>query len=130
MTEQIPLEFGADARAREAWAAVLRRIREGMEATGGIKEWAYKLDVAPTLLSDALHERDRKNFQARWLAAVIVLMPEPHRKALLDELAGAGGYELQPRRVLTTAEKLARLEEAVRTRLGPLGDELLRAIDR
>ena len=130
MTEQIPLEFGADARAREAWSTVLRLVREGMSATGGIKEWAYRLDVAPTLLSDCLNERDRKHVQARWLVAVVVQMPDPHRRAILDALASVAGYEVAPRKVLTPAEKLARLEDAVRSKLGAVGDELLKSIDR
>lgn len=126
---QIDLEFGPDARARECWSAVLAAMRAAIDSIGH-KELAYRLDVAPSLLSEALNERERKHVQARWLPTILLLAPDPHRRAILDALAGVAGYEVTARKVLSPAEKLARLEEAVRSKLGAVGEELLKTIDR
>lgn len=126
---QIDLEFGPDARARECWADVLTAIRAAIDSIGH-KELAYRLDVAPSLLSEALNERERKHVQARWLPTILLLAPDPHRKAILDALAGAAGYEVAAKKVLSPEERLTRLEDALRTRLGKVGEDLLRSIDR
>lgn len=124
---QISLEFGPDARARECWTAVLLALRAAIDSIGH-KDLAYRLDVAPSLLSEALAERERKHFQARWLPTILLLAPDPHRRAILDALAIHAGYEIQPRRVLTTAERLTRLEDALRSKLGKVGEDLLREV--
>lgn len=125
----LDLPFQRDTRAESAWLRLRKAVYEAVQAVG-VKEVAYRLDVAPSLLSDALNERDRKNFQLRWVFVVLDLASDAHRRSIAAELAGYGGFDITPRKVLTAEERLARLEDALRSKLGKVGESLLEEVGR
>ncbi len=59
-----------------------------------------------------------------------MLSTDAHRRAILEAFATPAGYEIKPRRKLTDAERLARLEEALRSKLGAVGESLLAEVGR
>lgn len=122
MSGQISLEFGDDARAREAWARVLRRVNLLVDSLT-VKEVAYRLNTQPSTLCDALAERERKNLHARQLVQIMAMQ---EGESLLAEIADALGYEVKRKAPLSPAEQLARLEAAVKSKLGQLGEELVK----
>lgn len=126
MSGTLPLDFGEDARARETWARVLRRVSE-VVALVTVKEVAYRLNTSPSTLCDALAERERKNLHARQLVQLLAM---PEGEAVFRELADALGWEVKRKAPMTSAEELARLKELIKQRLGDLGEQLLAEVRR
>jgi hypothetical protein len=126
---QTSLPFRKDVAAERAWDGVLEAIRAAVGEMGGVKELAYQVDASPSLVSDALAERDRKRVAAEWLVTLLLRAPEPCAAALLQRLAELRGYEVKRRRPMTAEEKLERLTEKLRARLGPLGAALAAEVD-
>jgi hypothetical protein len=124
------LPFRQDPHAELAWANLLDAIRLAVGELGGIKELAYQVDSSPSLVSDALAERDRKRVAAEWLVTIILRAPEPAALALLQRLADLRGCEVSRRRALTAEEKLERLQEMLRQRFGAAGAALALEVDR
>jgi hypothetical protein len=127
MNSQTSGEFGPNECARAWWRKVLHAVRGAVDSIGH-KELAFHLDIAPSLLSEALHERERKHFQLRWLPVVLMLSDELHRVSILSALAEPAGYDLAKRRRLTPQERLDKLESVVLNRLGSLGQQLLEEV--
>lgn len=126
---QIVMQYGADHDDREAWCRILPAFRDAVDVGGGIKEIAYRVDVSPSLFSDALHERSNKGVRLSWLPTVLRATTDAARAGLLAEIAATCGYTVQRARVLTPEERLARIESELRA-AGPLGEELLRRATR
>lgn len=126
---QMPIDFGIGVRARETWQAVARVLREIADAAT-IKELAYRCDVSPSLLAAALGERERNYVRAEWLPVFLAAASEIQQRELLGALAGAFGYEVARRRQLTPEERLQRLEENLRQKLGLLGEQLIGEVGR
>jgi hypothetical protein len=125
---QLDLEYGSDHRADEARVRLLAALRQAIEFVG-LKEMSYRLDVSPTYLSDALHERDRKSVRLAWLPSILIAVPEAARAELLAEIAGVVGYTVQRAKVLTDAEWRARMESELKAS-GVVGEELLKRVMR
>lgn len=119
------MSFPADEITAEHWQRVLRALRDAIEQSIGLKEAAYLCDVAPTTFCDALAERERKVFHARWLVALLVRLPAAGREMVIAELADAAGYAVQAAKPLTDAQKLAALEESIREQFGPAGEKVI-----
>ena len=126
---QTALDFGANESARHVTAAVLDVVREVVAAVT-LKQVAYDLDVSPSTLSDSLNNREHRPFRLEWLAVILSRASDTQRAALLGALAHPHGYEVTRRKVLTPEERLARLEEALRTKLGPVGEQLIKEAGR
>lgn len=90
-----------------------------------IKELAYRLDVSPSLLADALAERSSKGVRAAWLITIIEMASEPVAIGILNALGERKHLESGPRKTLTPEERAARYEEKLRS-LGPVGLQLIR----
>lgn len=128
-TSQVELDFGSRVKANALWRNALDTLR-AVVARVTPKEAAYQLDTGASNLADALAERDRKALRAEAMLVLLLLADDDERRAVLEPIAAALGFAIEPLEKLTPEQKLARLEEAVRTQLGPLGEQLLKTIDR
>ncbi len=126
---QLDIEYGHDHRADEGWRRLLAAVRSGIEIMG-LKEFSYRADERPQLVSDAMAARDRKHPKMRWLVDVLLAAPEYHRLAIVGVLADIVGCDLVKRRTLTTEERLARVEQALVEKLGMVGRQMLEEIGR
>lgn len=121
------LNFGAvtDPRAEDAWSRLLDAIRAAVAAITP-KELAYRLNVAPSYLLDALRGADRKSVRAEWLPTILLMAPHHERAAILAELAGPAGYQVERRKSLDPAEELEQLRAVV----GRMAPVVLAAADK
>ncbi len=110
--------------AEVAQRRLLEAIR-GAVAAISIKELAFRLDVSPSLVADALAERSHKGVRASWLVTILQMAPDHDAAAILNELAALRGFEMKPREKLTPEELSRRYEEKLRS-LGPVGLQLIR----
>lgn len=130
MTAQLSLSYRPAFVGREAWLLQLEAIRAAVLHLGH-KEVAYELDIAGSYLSDALNERDRKEWKGSW-TLVLLAMLEQRRDNVSDALALrilAAAAELSPytlaeRVEMTAEEQLAELERT------PEGRAALAAVQR
>ncbi len=120
---QTALSFVDDYPTKLAERKLLDAIRQAV-ANISIKELAFKLNIQPSLLADAMAERSNKGVRASWLVTVIKDAPLSDAIATLNELAALRGLEVVPRKELTAEEKAERLEEKLRS-LGPTGLRLI-----
>jgi hypothetical protein len=91
----------------------------------GLKEFAFRCDVAPSLLADQLAERNSKALRVRQLCTLLELAPETSQDELVASLVVPAGYETPKRRQpLTDKERADRLESKLLA-LGPLGAQIL-----
>lgn len=120
------LTFGAvrDPSASEAWSRVLDVLRDAI-AVITPKELAFRLDIQPSYLSDALRGHDRKGIKAEWIPTILAMAPDANRMAIVGELAAMCGLEVIRRKDLTPEERLARLEQRVAAELGPAGQRII-----
>jgi hypothetical protein len=119
----------SDPHAEAAWVDLREAFRSAVAAIG-LKEAAFRLDVSPSLLSDALAERDRKGLRLEWLPALLLIAPAEHAATILGLLASMRGLEVVRRKALTPEEKLERLTEKLRARFGAAGAELAAEVER
>ena len=112
---QVSLPFRKDAAAEVAWDELLDAIRTAVDGMGGVKELAFQVDASPSLVSDALHERDRKRVAAEWLVTIVQRAPADAVQLVLQKLAALRGYEVRRRKALTPEERLERALEKLRT---------------
>lgn len=130
MTAQLSLGYRPAFIGREAWLLQLEAIRAAVMHLGH-KEVAYELDVGGSYVSDALNERDRKEWKASW-TLVILAMLEQRRDEMSDALAlkilrpatELSPYILAERIELTAEEQLAELRRL------PEGRAALAAVQR
>lgn len=91
---QLALVYDAATVGAADWDAELGWFRRAVDVVGH-KEVAYRLNVKPSNLTDALAERERKNIKGRWISIVRHMVPE---SLLIDDLqiiASAHGYEVK-----------------------------------
>lgn len=127
---QASFAFRADAAAETA-ADELREAFKLAVGALGLKDAAYRLDVSPSLLSDAIAERDRKGVRLAWLPAILLAAPEEHALSILNALAKLRRFQIvRTHRPLTPEEKLEALRDKLRLRFGAAGAELAAEVDR
>lgn len=112
---QVSLPFRKDAVAERAWDEVLEAIKLAVAEMGGVKELAFQVDSAPSLVSDALAERDRKRVAAEWLVTIVQRAPADSVLLLLQKLAALRGFDVRRKKALTPEERLERALEKLRT---------------
>jgi hypothetical protein len=120
---QTALEFRDDFSRERARREFLDAVRQAV-ANISIKELAYKIDISPSLLADALAERANKGVRATWLLDIIELAPIADSIAVMNALGAVRRLEAQPMRELTAEEKAERLEQKLRS-LGATGLRLI-----
>ncbi len=73
MKQQLALSYPAAYVGGDAWTRQLDVLRAAVKHLGP-KEVAFELDVGGTQLADALNERDRKVWHARWTRVVKAML--------------------------------------------------------
>lgn len=104
---QLALVYDAAHAGNVEWEDELKWIRRAVEVVGH-KEVAFKLDVAPSHLTDALLERERKDVKACWVPILLRLVPEEMRAEYLRIVAASLGYDAPKRSKPKTAEQKNR----------------------
>ncbi len=112
---QLALVYDAGTEGTTAWAERLEWLRRAVDLVGH-KEVAYVLNVKPSNLTDALHERERKDIKAKWFDTVLRMVPQEMRAEYLRILCVPLGFDApKPIRKRTTAEENREIRELLRT---------------
>lgn len=132
MNQQVSLSFPAAYVGGDAWNRQLDVLRAAVKHLGA-KEVAFELDVGGTQLADALNERDRKVWHARWshvVKAMLVARRDDTAtellRALVDIDVMTTPYAISEHVELTPEEEAA----ALRRELGKFGEAGKAAIAR
>ena len=117
---QLALQYDAAHVGADRWAQKLAWLRRAVDVIGH-KEVAYKLDVAPSNLTDALLERERKDVKAKWFETVLAMqaLPEEMRAEYVRMTCDSHGYEMPKKKALRTPEEELREMRAALGRLAP-----------
>ncbi len=129
---QLPIPWSGRHPLDEHDDDSFRLLGRLVDACGGLKEAAYLLDVAPSVLSHALRRRDRHPFREEWVTRLLEKAGRSDQGRLVCQeyiahKASLCGLEVQRKRPLSPEEKLDALRESIRRNLGPeLAAALLR----
>jgi hypothetical protein len=111
---QLALAYDAAHAGADDWADMLAWLRRAVDVIGH-KEVAFKLDIAPSQLTDALLERERKDVKAKWLPTVARMAPEEMRTEYVRLINVSLGYDVPKRaRVRTPEEELREMRELLK----------------
>lgn len=91
------------------WQEFRRLLRDIVDYLGA-KQVAFDLDVAPSVLSNALEERDRHRVRAEWLPYLLTQAPDDRA---VEFLAALRGLECTPEKKRSPAEELHDLKAAI-----------------
>lgn len=108
MHEQLPMTYGSVAAGSEDWDAQLKWLRRVVDVLGH-KHIAGELDIAPSTLTDALLERERKAMKGEWIAKIVRMSSPGLREEWLSIWTEAYDYEHPKRRPTMTPEDELRL---------------------
>jgi hypothetical protein len=111
---QLALQLNGQGLHGASWQRMLEILRD-IAAHVSIKEMSFRLDVAPSLLYQALNQTERHHFRCEWIVAFISAAPDDTLVAFLAELRG---LELAPAKPVTPAEELAALHTVLEESLG------------
>lgn len=128
---QLALTYGAAHAGDDLWQRQIVWLRRAVDLLGH-KFVAGELDVAPSQLTDALLERERKDVKARWVAVLLLLVPEAMRREWHAIGLDASGYEpeIKLKRQRSAEEALADIERRIAERFGEAGRMLLAEVRR
>jgi hypothetical protein len=110
---QLALVYDAASAGADDWEELLRWFRLAVDVIGH-KEVAFKLDIAPSQLADALHERERKDVKAKWFGTVARMSPEPIVRKYVEIIARQHGYTIERQRTRTPEEELRDMRELLK----------------
>lgn len=96
----------------------------------GAKEVAYKLDIAPSQLSDAQHERERKDLKLKWLSTVLRMCGESMVREFFEIVGKQHGYASTRVRLRTAEEELRETRELLRLKAPAMLDLLDKELGR
>jgi hypothetical protein len=109
---QIAMEFALEATADATTARLLEELRAGIaDMTPG--RAVELLNVQPSVLSESVGARARRQFQLRWFARLLLAFPPQRRFTVVRALAELCGFDLLPRRKLTVEQRGEELERAL-----------------
>lgn len=117
MNAQLTTSALMDPRAAVAWTALHEAVDAAIKLIS-IKELAYRLDISPSYLTEALHGLNRKGFRLEWLPTVLLMAPIAAVPPIYAALGDLRGFEFSRKRQMTEAEELAATREALK-RLAP-----------
>lgn len=109
MTQQA-ISFGARYDAEAEYDMLLEAVEAACDAIGK-GEVAWRLNIKPATLANALKRRNRTELKAWQLIGIMSL---DEGGLVLRKLAELRGYQLHEQRPLTDREKRERLEERLR----------------
>ena len=110
---QLALSYDPAHAGADDWTEILSWLRRAVDVLGH-KEVAYKLDIAPSQLTDALLERERKDVKAKWLHTVRRMCPESLRREYLEIVARQDGYTVERKKTRTPDEELREMRELLK----------------
>lgn len=110
---QLALVYDAAHAGADDWTEMLAWFRLAVDVIGH-KEVAFKLDIAPSQLADALHERERKDVKAKWIGTVARMCPEPLVRKYVEIVARHHGYTVEAKRPRTPEEELREMRELLK----------------
>jgi hypothetical protein len=110
---QLALVYDAAHAGADDWTEILAWFRRAVDVLGH-KEVAYRLDVQPSNLTDAINERERKDVKAKWITVVLRMCPETLRREYLEIVGGHHGFEVKRARVRTPEEELRDMRELLK----------------
>ena len=120
---QLELPTPAAHRAGVEWKQrILPLVRE-LAAAHGRKEVAFDLDVGHSYVDSVLIESGNYRLKAEELVYFLLADESGRLLSLIAELCG---FELAEQQPLTADEKLTRLEQRLRSKLGELGEQTIR----
>jgi len=119
---QLSLRYDGASYYEDWWRRVLAELGQ-VTTVVGLKEMSWTCNAQPSVLANALAERDQRQFQARWLGPFLHKAPDLELAKLIVQ---PGGAVVQAGRPLTPEEELAALREAIGEVCGPL---MLQAIN-
>jgi len=127
---QLSLGYSTDQQGRDVWQAIVEWARRAVDAIGH-KEVAYRLNLKPSTLTDALAERKRddgtnKGMRGEWVTVIAQMSSDGMRSEYLRIVSQPLGYVPQRVRVMDPVEELRATREAL-ARLAP---GLLAAVDK
>jgi hypothetical protein len=114
---QLSIASLSDPRAAVAWNALHEAVNEAIKLITP-KELAFRLDISPSYLTEALHNLNRKGFRLEWLPTVLLMAPIDAVAPILRALGDLRGFEVTRKRQMSEAEELTATREALR-RLAP-----------
>lgn len=123
---QLVLSYDPAHSGADDWQERLAWLRRAVDVLGH-KEVAYKLDVQPSQLTDALLERERKDVKAKWFDTVLRMVSEDMRAEYIRMLNTTHGYKAPERQKPRTAEEENR---EMRTLLDKHAPALLALIEK
>jgi len=122
------LEKKRKERKEAAELALLEALRIAV-AEITIKELAYRLDVSPSLLSDALAERSSKGVRAAWLITIVEMASEANAAAVTNAVLGLRQtLEVVKRKPQLTAEEIAARAQERFQSMGAVGIQIWKEI--
>ena len=101
---QLALSYDAAYAGADDWTQELAWLRRAVDVVGH-KEVAFKLDIAPSQLTDALLERERKDIKGKWIRTIVRMVPEEMRAEYLRIVNTSCGYEPPKRKKPRTPEQ-------------------------
>ena len=116
-------DLGASDKAQRATAR-LAELRWRIVDRLTPQEAAWRLDVKPQYLSDVRAGRDRKAWKDEWNQILFEAATDDEAKEWVSILVDIR------RPPMSAEERLARLEERLRSKLGTIGEEILAEVGR
>lgn len=110
---QLALAYDVAHAGADDWAVELVWLRRAVDVIGH-KELAYKLDIAPSQLTDALLERERKDIKAKWIKTILRMVPDAMRDEYMRLVATPLGYEVKRAKTRTPEEELREMRELLK----------------
>lgn len=105
---QLALSYDAAYVGADVWQQKLAWLRRAVDVLGH-KDVAFKLDIAPSQLTDALLERERKDIKAKWFDVVLAMsLPFEMRAEYVRITCEALDYETPKPKQKKTKEQLLR----------------------
>lgn len=109
---QLEIAFHPSQHGREVWKVELDWARRCVTELGA-KEVCYWLDIAPSTLSEALAERDKKALKGEWVRVLVMMAPQSLREEWLRLVAGPMHFVVERRKKLTPEQELRAMKRAI-----------------
>ncbi|MBA2718908.1 MAG: hypothetical protein H0U52_06675, partial [Chloroflexi bacterium] len=122
---QLALTYDAAHVGGDVWSEELAWLRRAVGVLGH-KLVAGELDIAPSTLTDALLERERKSIKGEWIAKIRQLSSDAMRQEWLRIVSRPLGYEPERLASMTPEEELRLVRELLKVE----APSVLRAIDK
>lgn len=112
---QLALTYDPASEGGSVWVEELAWLRRAVDVLGH-KHVAAELDIAPSTLTDALLERERKSIKGEWIAKVRHMCSDSMREEWLRIVSRPLGYEPERVAPLTADEELRLLREYLKSK--------------